>query len=110
MPSLPSIACMRSTKERIGSRLVGKMVIIRQSKVEMTGLIFPRSAWSASSTTCSPRCSKSVWGNSRKAAMMFRLATRNAVRWLCGSNSAAISTSGPTISRTRERRSPSGSS
>ena len=43
-PSLPSSALIRSTKERIGSRLVGSTSIIRQSKVEMTGLISPRGA------------------------------------------------------------------
>ena len=43
-PSLPCSALMRSTKERIGSRLVGSTWIMRQSKVEMTGLISPRAA------------------------------------------------------------------
>ncbi len=36
--------------------------------------------------------------------------TRAGVRWLWGSSSAAMVTSGPTISRTRARRSPSQSS
>ena len=44
MPSLPCSALMRSTKERIGSRLVGRTAIMRQSKVEMTGFTSPRSA------------------------------------------------------------------
>ena len=65
-PSLPCSALIRSTKERIGSRLVGKTSIIRQSKVDITGRISPRVARSASSTTCSARSTKSVCGNSRK--------------------------------------------
>ena len=42
--------------ERIrAQRLVGSTAIIRQSKVEITGLMSPRAAASPSSTTCSPR-------------------------------------------------------
>ncbi len=94
-PSWPCSALMRSTKERIGSRLVGSTSIMRQSKVEITGLISPRAAARPRSTTCSPRSTKSVCGNSRKKARMSAGATRFGVRWLCGSSSEAIRTSGP---------------
>ena len=42
-PSRPCMARRRSTKPRIGSRLVGNTSIIRQSKAAMTGRISPRS-------------------------------------------------------------------
>jgi hypothetical protein len=71
MPSFPCSAFMRSTKERIGSRLVGNTSIMRQSKVEMTGLISPRAA--------------SLWpAGSRQTASVVRNGSTRTPAWACG--------------------------
>ena len=70
----------------------------------------PSSVSTAIRQRSSARSTKSVCGNSLNTVKKSAAATRFAVRWLCGSSSAQTSTSGPTISRTRASRSPSGSS
>ena len=105
-----SIASIRSTNPRIGSREVGKTSIIRQSKTDITGRTLPSSVSAAIRQRSSARSTKSVCGNSLNTVKKSAAATRFAVRWLCGSSSAQTSTPGPTIARTRASRSPSGSS
>ena len=109
-PSCPSRAEILSTKPRMGCSVVGKLPIMRQSASDITGRISPRIARSVSSTTSSPRSTKSVWGNSLKQMISVALRTRLTVMWQCGSSSTPIGTSGPTMARTCSRMSPSQSS
>ena len=83
-----SIASIRSTNPRIGSREVGKTSIIRQSKTDITGRTRPSSVSTAIRQRSSARSTKSVCGNSLNTVKKSAAATRFAVRWLCGSSSA----------------------
>ena len=62
------------------------------------------------STSSTARSRMSVCGYSFQQISRSALATMVALRWVCGSSVPPIATSGPTISRTRARRSPSQSS
>lgn len=89
-----SSASIRSTKPRIGSRLVGSTSIMRQSNASMVGVISPRTVASVRRTQSSAVRTKSVWGNSLKTVMMSAPATRRADRWLWGSKVTPITASG----------------
>ncbi|MCY1239311.1 hypothetical protein D9M72_520990 [compost metagenome] len=97
-------------KPRAGSREVWTVTIILQSTTAATGRILPSTVAAHRSTSSSARSSTSVCGYSLKATITSAYAVISGVRWQCGSSSAPITTSGPTMARTRCSRSPSQSS
>ena len=104
MPSLPSAACMSSTRPRTGSTGVRHMPTIRQSWTAMTGFASPRWAARQISNSSAARAPPSICGYSLNVTSASAFSTIFGVIEQWRSSSPPIIAPGPTIPRTRASR------
>ncbi len=111
IPSCPSIALMRSTKERPGSRLVMKAATARQSNTAATGSISPRAVAKAKVDEVLGALQEIRVRELLERDDEVAAATILSERWQCMSSSAPITALSPAIGapgpggRPRNRRS-----